>query len=264
MLGKNMEGESMHIGRDRWLGTVFKWLDRAVRGGSIIVGGFRTAKPEKFPELMAPFIDYIQEGWVIPTFLIGGPAVIYFRHKTDKSKLEAVHSLLDQICEDAFKNQSFELDQHRRVTLFQHRRFCWRRWPFFGGWLIPIERSGNHTRKTNAIFYAPDDGESSEGVAGRAWSRRKNVLVEALPDLRSKKVTDEDFLKYAEKSFCKANKLRRKPPQARSLLGIPIDVGNKMWGVIVFDSVNEGIPKRAAEGVFNKLAPTMTSYLKGL
>lgn len=255
----------MHIGRDRWLGKLFKWLDLSVRGCSVVVGAFRTSKAEKFPDFMSGFINYIQQGWVVPTFLIGLPVVVHLKNKTDRSKLEAVHSLLDQICDAAFKSQEFELNQHRRVTLFQHKKLCLRRWPYVGGWLIPIERSGNHTRKTDAIFFAPDDGEKSEGVAGRTWSRDKNIYVKSLPNLRAPNATDEDIKKYAELSFCKEKMLRKgNRPQSRSLYGIPVKVGYKSWGVMVVDSVSEEISTRRVDNVFKQLAPTMASYLKGL
>lgn len=263
-VGGPWQGESMQIGRGRWVGSVFKWADRVIRSVSVVVGAFAKATPEKFPEVIAGYVRALQQGWIVPFLLIVGPAIIWTRHKTDRSKLVAVHALLDQMCDNTFRNEKFELDQHRRVTLFRHAWFCWRRYPFFGGWLIPIERSGIQTRKTDAIFRAPDDGEKCEGVAGRAWGRKHKVFVPGLPSLRANEVTDLDFQEYAEKSFCSEKRLRKKPPQARCLLGIPIDAGNQKWGVIVIDSVNPNFSQKSAQEVFNKLAPTMSSYLKGV
>lgn len=256
----------MQIGRGRWVGRIFKWADRGTRSASVFAGALSKADPAKFHEIFTPALRTIQQGWVIPTILIVAPTIIWLRHKTDRSKLDAVHGLLDQIRENTFKNEKFDHEQHARITLFKHVWFCWRRWPFFGGWLIPLERSGFATRKTDAIFRAPDDGEKCEGVAGRAWSRRAKVYVDTLPKLRKKNPppSDAEFDTYAQKSFCSVKKLRRKPPQARSLCGIPIEVGNKRWGVLVVDSVNETLSHKNAQNTFNQLAQTMSSYLKGV
>jgi len=254
----------MLIGRGRWIGHVAKWVDWCVRSLSVVVGAFAKTDSTKFVEPLGSGIRWLQQGWVVPALLIGGPVIVLVRHRTDRSKLKAVHSLLDQICDNTFKNQKFEHEQHRRATLFRYRYLTIWRWPFIGGWLVPIERSGNLTRRTDAIWRAPDNGERAEAVAGRAWSRGRQVYVPGLPDLRTVGVTEVQFRLYGERSFCDPKKLRSKPPQARSLIGIPINVDNKPWGVLVLDSVLPTIPERAVNDVFKKLAPTMTSYLKGL
>lgn len=121
------------------------------------------------------------------------------------------------------------------------------------------------TRNTQAIFRAPDDGELCEGVGGRAWSKKKSIYVPGLPDLRSKTVTESDFTTYAEKSFCSVARLKSgRPPQSRSLLGIPVEVRNKPWGVVVIDCTKEGIPENVAKSTFTLLAPTLSSTLKGV
>lgn len=253
----------MQIGNHRWIGKVFYVLDILMRWISLFIGAFSKANPSKFPEFFGSFLKSIQEGWVLPAVLILTPAAVWARHRTDKSRLEAVHELLDQICENTFANQDFEHEQNRRVTLFKFKKFNWRTWPFFGGWLIPIERSGDHTRYTSAIFRAPDDGKNCEGIAGRAWSKRANVYVQDLPNLR-KNPTDEQMSEYAAKTFVKVESLRKKPPQACSLFGVPIEVGQKRWGVIVIDSVNTTIPCKAAKSCLKQIAPTLSSYLKGV
>lgn len=234
-----------------------------MRWVSITVGAFSKADPTKFNPLLAPYITSLQKGWVLPAVLITAPIVFWARNKTDRSKLTAIHDLLDQVCHHTFKNQKFDHEQNRRVTLFKYHKFTFRRWPFFGGWLMPIERSGESTRRTGAIFHAPDDGEKCEGVAGRAWSKRSNVYVPSLPNLR-KNPTDAQFREYAEKSFVAVDKLRCKPPQACSLLGIPIEVGQKRWGVIVVDSVLPEIQHKITKSCMKQIAPTLSSYLRGV
>lgn len=253
----------VRIGRTGLLGWVFRWAERLMTILSVVVGACFKAKPETLPPLLATPVTWLQVGWLAPAVLILTPLVVWGRKRTDRRKLVAVRGILDQICKSTFNNERFELEQHRRVTLFQHKYFCWRRWPFFGGFLIPVERSGEATRSTGAIFDAPDDGEKCRGVAGRAWSKRANVYVKRLPDLR--RCTDDlAFQEYAEKSFMSPRDLRRRPPQARALFGIPVEVGQRRWGVIVIDTVNEEMKTKAAKQVFNNVASPLESYLKGL
>lgn len=253
----------MQIGNNQWIGRVTKYTDLLLRWVSVTVGAFAKADPANFPAAIAPYITTLQKGWILPFVLIATPIAFWARNKTDRSKLAAVHGLLDQVCDHTFKNDKFDHEQNRRVTLFKYHKFTWRRWPFFGGWLIPIERSGESTRNTNAIFRAPDDGEKCEGVAGRAWSKRSNVYVSNLPNLRNSP-TDIQYKEYAEQSFVSVDKLRRKPPQACSLLGIPIEVGQRRWGVIVVDSVLPQIPQKATKTCLKQIVPTLSSYLRGV
>lgn len=256
-------GLFVQIGSTSWVGTAARLFDQSMRWLSVVVGAFAKVNPDKFHTTLTPYIKALQAGWLVPAVLITTPMAVWLRHRTDKSRLVAAHGLLDQICDHSFKNESFDHEQHRRVTLFKYRWATWRRWPFFGGWLIPIERSGTLTRNTNAIFRAPDDGEKCEGVAGRAWSKQAKVYVPNLPDLR-RSPSEVQFIDYAAKSFVDAARLKSKPPQARSLLGIPVEVGQKRWGVIVIDSVRETIPHKGVNNCFKLIAPTLSGYLKGI
>jgi hypothetical protein len=251
----------MRIGRGRFIGSIFKWLDRATRSASVVAGAVLKVNTTTLPLLLAAPIKYLQQGLVVPTLLVAMPVIIWARHRTDRSRMEAVHGVLNQMCDQTFRKQQFELEQHRRVTLFQYKRFCWRRWPFLGGWLIPVERSGDQTRNTGAIFSAPDDGEDCEGVAGRAWSRQKTVYVPNLPDLRTSQA-DADFKTYAEQAFCATHLPgRSKPPQSRSLYGVPVKINSKRWGVIVVDSVLVDLPTGRFDLAFQLLAPTLDRLL---
>jgi len=190
--------------------------------------------------------------------------MIWVRRRLDRSRYEAIHDLLDQICEATFSDVSFELEQHRRVTLFKRKRFYWKRWPFFGAWLVPIERSGETTRRTDAVFRVHDDGEKCEGVAGRTYSKRKIVYVDSLPSLRTNR-SDDDLKKYGEKSFTDPKRFRsNRFPQSCSLMGLPIEVDRKRWGVLVIDSINPSFSQKRAKQIFNALGPSLTSYLKGI
>lgn len=253
----------MRLGKLKWIGIVFRYFDWLMRTLSLLVGAFSKADPARFPEFLQAGIGYLQKGWILPAVLITTPAAVWLRNKTDRSKLDSIHALLDQFCDHTFKNQKFDHEQNRRVTLFKYQYFTIRRWPCFGGWLIPIERSGEFTRNTTAIFRAPDDGEKCEGVAGRVWSKGTTVYVPNLPNLRSSP-SEIQFSDYAEKSFVSVKKLKKKPPQACSLFGIRIEVKQKPWGVIVIDSVNQSIPHDSFRRCFKLTAPTLSSYLRGV
>jgi hypothetical protein len=195
--------------------------------------------------------------------LVLTPTVAGLRRKANNNNLNQVHGLLDQILGETFKNEVFHLEQHRRVTLFRFVSFTWRQWPFLGGWLIPIERSGISSRKTRALFRVDDDGEQCNGIAGRTWAKRNEIYVEELPDL----ALDNSELKvseYASKTFMNAVQVRDRMPKARSLLGIPVEIDGKKWGVIVIDSVHPTLKEKVARKSFKALNPTLTILLKGI
>jgi hypothetical protein len=252
----------VRIGTNRWIGKVTKFVDLTLRTVSIVVGAFARADPTKFPSMIEPYVAGLQKGWMLPFVLIATPLAFWASSKTNRGKMDKVHGLLDQLRDHTFRNQNFDNEQNGRVTLFKHHRYSFRRWPIRGGWLVPVERSGESTRNTNAIFRAPDDGEESEGVAGRAWSKRANVYVGALPNLR-RSPTEDQFNEYAEKSFVSVERLRKKPPQACSLFGIPIEVDQKRWGVIVIDSTHPSIQQRCAKDCMRQLAPILSIFLRG-
>lgn len=253
----------MHIGRGRRLSKAVKALDLTSRWTSGVVGSLLKVNAGNFVAPISVYLKWIQTGWLPPALLVLTPLLIGLRRWLDRSRYDAVHDLLDQMCEHIFKNTTFEHEQHRRVTLFKRRALHWK-WPFVGPWLVPIERSGEATRKTDALFRVPDDGEQCEGVAGRTYSKRKIVYVERLPDLRVK-ASSEDLQNYASRSFLDPKKMNPKRyPQACSLMGFPIDVDKKRWGVLVIDSVHPSFSQNKAKMIFTSLAPSLTSYLKGV
>ena len=255
----------MWIGRGRAVGPALRWSERIVGVISLFAGAFSKAKAEDFYEPLQAPLRNLQSGWVIPVLLVIAPLLAFMRRRFDSGRLEHVHELLDQMCEKTFKNQNFDLPQHRRVTLFKHRKICFWRFPFFGGFLVPIERSGADTRKTGSIFKVHDNGEKNEGVAGRVWSANSNLYVPNLPEIGGR--CDPQALDdYAAKTFYPRNKLSGldKRPTARALMGIPVQVGNKKWGVIVIDSVRPTFNDRTAREAFQAIAKGLSSQLKGL
>jgi hypothetical protein len=155
---------------------------------------------------------------------------------------ETVRAILDQLQLHAFKQSRGGLQQHNRVTLFKHVGWRWARcrWPW-SGWLVPVERSGYTTRKTDTAFRAPDDGEKAEGIAGRAWAENGTVSKSNLPDV-TETSPDQDLQRYADETFITVDvlraRLKSKKQVALSLTAFPVEAKNKPWGVIVFDSRN--------------------------
>lgn len=251
----------MKIGGNKFA-TPVRWADRTTKVSSVIAAAIHQTPADILPAALSFATDPVKKGWALPALAVAAPIAASIRHRTDKVHREDVWRVLNQIKEATFKDQQLDHEQHCRVTLFKHHKFTIRRWPCTCGWLIPYERSGHSTRNTHAIFRAPDDGEQSEGVAGKVWSCGAIEYVGGLPDIRAPGATEDQFRHYGQKSFCDAARLKRKPPQARSLMGIPVDVDNKRWGVIVIDCVKENFDPKRAQVAFRPLASHLAGYLK--
>jgi len=157
---------------------------------------------------------------------------------------ETIHRLLDHVREDVFGTYA-EPIHHHRVTLFKYVkwRFTLRSHggrPRGSGWLVPVERSGHTARKTKVAFWAPDEADLAEGVAGHTWAVRKAVQVSSLPDLGTDS-SEQAYSSYSKASWVSVEWLRREPPLARSFYGIPVEIGGKPWGVVVLDSRNPAL-----------------------
>ena len=151
----------------------------------------------------------------------------------------AVRRTLDVMREDAFASQSEHLQHYQRVTLFKARWFCWRaclsfRQPF-GIWLVPFSRSGPNERSA-AHFKVSADVDKAEGIAGCAFARDMTMVVENLPNVTKSNIGEKALLQYARLAFVDVEWVRKKRPKSRSLIGLPVRVGGKVWGVLVLDS----------------------------
>ncbi|NUQ01148.1 MAG: GAF domain-containing protein [Armatimonadetes bacterium] len=202
---------------------------------------------------------------------------------------------------DAVRDQIFEKGQpahQNRATLFRFVNWCWvmphcldpertlwrllkptgkawkpwtwrwscaeYRWPW-SGWLVPVARSGHLTQKTKTRFLAPDDGQA-EGVAGYAWTTKETVTICNLPDLNDESRIDDNAVEtYAAQTHTSVDWVRARRAQkgnfARSLVGIPVLVKQKPWGVIVVDSDRDDITHR---GHLNSLARPAAQILSAL
>jgi hypothetical protein len=149
---------------------------------------------------------------------------------------EAVHSFLDIFRSQVFVGFAADPEHHHRVTLFRRRTFCLTTagapWT---GWVVTVERSGHTTQDSEAIFRASDNPDKNEGVAGVAWGFRRPVPVIGLPEFESLQA-EADIQSYAQQTYVSVAWAKEHKPQSRSLLAIPIEVKNELWGVLVLDS----------------------------
>jgi GAF domain-containing protein len=170
---------------------------------------------------------------------------------------ETVHAFLDCARDQFFADRLDDPEPDHRVTLFRRKRFCFTRegW-WWKGWIWAVERSGNTKRSSSVVFRATDDFNKNNGVAGVVWGTKRPLPVSDLPDLEVDE-TPETIAEYAKKTWVSPEWIAREKPRSRSLLGIPVEVRNEPWGVLVLDS-------RAPDGV-SRVTPEMyRPYAKAL
>jgi hypothetical protein len=232
----------------RWLSFFYSfalWAQVAAGALVAIFGGLQkadlVAMQKKAPTLdwLFGFLGSLQANiwWQLPLMaVLAGVLGLLRKHLGSPWLWDAVKFHLDAIRETAFAISDDDAQHHHRVTLFKHVKwsFCCRQWPW-SGWLVAVERSGHTTRSGVLKFKAPDNADEAEGVAGLTWARNRVVRVSKLPDLTEN--SGEDQLEtYAKNTGLKVDDVRKWLPKARSLTGIPVEVGGRLWGIIVLDS----------------------------
>ena len=181
--------------------------------------------------------------WLILAFSLTTIFSQYIRSRIGTDVVwQTVQYLLDQYREELFGSKDDEAQFFHRITLFKHVRWHWGLvcWPW-SGWMIPVARSGNKTRKHIAKFRASsDDPDNAEGIAGQAWANERPVQICGLPDINTGETSKEDLGEYANKSLVEVKWLQTRKKKnknnARSMLGIPVEVKGKTWGAMVVDS----------------------------
>ena len=154
--------------------------------------------------------------------------------------------LLDQYREEMFgkdEETKEEPEHFHRVTLYKYGwHWALVMWPW-SGWVVPVARSGSTTKTKIPCFRASrNEPDKAEGVAGQTWVRNRRVPVFNLPNLNIESPSEPDIEEYAKQTFVSEkwmyNRIQKhkKGPQARSLLGIPLETKGKSWGVLVVDS----------------------------
>lgn len=219
-------------------------------------------------------------------------------------------SALDEFRRSVFPSieDSTEPDHHNRVTLFQHKKLLqfpspWRSffWPWgFGcypwsGWLIAISRSGHVTQNLRSAFYCPDDGESGEGLASKAYfkgacrtsklpklsrNESSHILSTWLYRLcRYFKFTGQKCEKfnlfwskvevYADMTgtsrFSVWKRVRKKRACPNNMLGIRLENShNEVWGVLTMDSSNDIVCIDSNSSQFRTALTRLTKKLRNM
>jgi hypothetical protein len=139
-----------------------------------------------------------------------------------------------------------------------------KRWPW-SGWFVPVIRSGHTDQRSRTRFWASREfPESVEGIPGLVLARNRVMVLNRLPNLHDSP-SENDFDEYAKLTSVSKEWLKQRIENdrrcARSFCGIPVEVENKFWGVIVIDSELEELPNseelRKVYGLFGRLLGNM-------
>lgn len=171
-----------------------------------------------------------------------------------------LQSMVEELRKNAFNTNADGPAHHHRVTLFRHVKWrfrngrgfssClpWTKGPYvWSGWLVPVLRSCHTTQRTKSVFLAPDNAQQAEGIAGQTWAARGTIYKAGLPSLEGV-CNKNDVAQYARETLVSSgfikNRMSNGQTLARSYYGIPVEVKNRLWGVIVLDSMSpSGIRK---------------------
>lgn len=214
-----------------------------------LVGGLLKLDPKEYegvPTFKAALSFSHRWAWLsVPGLLIIAALLQHIKSEIgSRNTWRSIQFILDRYRDVMFDKHATAKDDpghHHRVTLFKHVRWRWAfcKWPWTG-WMIPVGRSGHatHGRDIPRFRAHPDHPEQAEGVAGQAFVRNKTVAVSNLP-LLNKATALTEREQYARRGFVTQEwiqKNRLNKENARSLLGIPVEVKNKPWGALVIDS----------------------------
>lgn len=218
-----------------------------------MIAAMLKAQPEQIAQRSATLGELVATiqsiaWWMVPALTIALPVLQWAKTILgDPMVWETIHKLLEEMRTKCYPE--ITADHHHRVTLFQHRRWCWRsifQKDPFGGWLVPVERSGNTTRNPKIYFYAPsNDPDKARGFAGMVWANQGALKLERLPEL-SNGSKDAHFKTYAEKTAWLEPELRAKVDRgkilARSYWGTVVRRKGRVWGVVLIDSRDAELP----------------------
>lgn len=230
----------MVTGRKGWSKaiSVLSWV---LKVSSVSVAAFWKIPLDKAPTALHDSINWIQVNgwWVFLAFAISILLVDGISSNIATPWVhEAIQEALDDLQQHGFSGPRFKDDplDHHRLTLFRYRWFCLRRWPPWGGFMVPALRSGHLTKRTNAFFRVPDRADAVEGVVGHTYRMDAKVKVVGLPDMAAEFVSDEDLGLYSRKTFVTPEWIRKNRPKARSFMGISVRIGGKIRWILLVDS----------------------------
>jgi hypothetical protein len=185
-----------------------------------------------------------RNSWVATIFALALPLMLTWRSRIAPTVLrDAVRTLLNEYRRGLFGGTDGEVHENR-VTLFKHKKRCWVSRRFrTGGWLVSVERSGHTTLESVVCFSAPDNGKA-EGIAGYAWSKNGDVVVSGLkPPTVGSPDYDREVEDYAAQTRMTPERAKEHSMTARSFYGMPVAIGETVWGAVVIDSCEESVPR---------------------
>jgi hypothetical protein len=111
----------------------------------------------------------------------------------------------------------------------------------------------------------------SEGIAGRAWNRRRPVDVHDLPEIRRENLSNgdpsADIQEYARKTNIDYHSVVERVEAGkncpRSMHAMRIEVANRRWGVLVLDSPHpDGVKHGREWEVYQLVAGILSQVLE--
>jgi hypothetical protein len=251
-----------------WWMWVTKWVTRVLGAASIAAGLLVKVAPSALGfEADKAIDDSVQHFAQIafPLLLVSVPVFESFRRRLERKTLwPLIKEILDEFRKQIYPRNELHL---HRVTLFKRCGWVFRK-RFFDapgwGWLKIIERSGHTRRNSRTVFFAPNDEDKAEGVAGLAWAWNTVVYREDLPDVKGGTPSDRVFKLYADGSNTPIDLVRELRPSSRSLCGIPVEVGGQIWGVLVVDSRQVKLPQDKIEQHYPLVAKFLSRILERL
>ena len=254
------------------------WLRRFANGTIGVVSANLAASPEGSADIH-PFLgDLVSFGhevaWltIVLSLVTVWVATYMLRRLGDPTILEAIDEILDQFRDGVFGGDAPGDDAHHRVTLFKHFRFRLAGWDVgnggwpWSGWLVPVARSGHTSQRSSARFLAPDDTDRAQGIAGRAWARRRAAAVMTeLPDVRADGCIPKQREDYAKRTNVRLRWVEKRRPAARSLMGFTVEnTRGRPWGVLVIDSRSPGLDSGRANTEYQNYGRVLARLVEGI
>lgn len=245
-----------HTRGRRGIYHLLKWLEVAIAATiPLVYAAVRwTPATLPLPKRLEQLVGLIQANGLLLLFVL--PAAAYAtrlrRFLRSPVTWELVHKVLTQLQKSVYRDEEDEKYNHR-ATLFVKSTMLHRGWPIRRNYLVPAERSGSHDRSSTTRFLCEPEkpGRKHEGVAGQTWVQEKIIEVKDLPDLYAEmdEAARETAIKeYAKKSWVSEDWVRdriaKNCTMARSFVGIPVEIGGRMAGVVILDSRNPRLPNR--------------------
>ena len=253
--------------KDPATGTKSLRVARYLLIGTIpLVSALMGTPAEKLPQVLESPLEW---GWllILGAWLLAGLCTLLLHTRKDPKLLRILSAVLSQFHESVFGGAPGRQSDNR-VTLFSYHRWSLRvllgkRWPPWGGWLIPAQRPGHISQHSSSVFRAPDDDSRAEGIAGQAWVDNNGVFQEFnLPEI-TEDSDDATVNEYAKRTHVDIKRVKKAKRHSRALRGIRIETpGAVPWGVLVLDSTEPSIDVRKAQDALHNHGKVLNRILE--